>query len=86
MYEKYGNSFEILFQKKYWPHIDGTGGFFITKIRKIAPLPRNEKDIKQSSNAELRIYRGNTAGWNIREDVTLYEHTGKILAVKQSPI
>ncbi|MFZ2255961.1 MAG: hypothetical protein WAW59_01935 [Patescibacteria group bacterium] len=43
MYEKYGNSFEILFQKKFWPHIDGTGGFFITKIRKTQSLEQQEK-------------------------------------------
>jgi 16S rRNA C967 or C1407 C5-methylase (RsmB/RsmF family) len=38
MYEKYGNSFEIIFQKKFWPHIDGTGGFFVAKIRKLGSL------------------------------------------------
>ena len=45
MYEKYGNSFEILFQKKFWPHIDGTGGFFITKIRKTRSLEIEEKGV-----------------------------------------
>ena len=38
MYEKYGNAFEIVFQKKFWPHIDGTGGFFVAKIRKLKSL------------------------------------------------
>ncbi len=38
MYEKYGNAFEIIFQKKFWPHIDGTGGFFVAKIRKLRSL------------------------------------------------
>jgi 16S rRNA C967 or C1407 C5-methylase (RsmB/RsmF family) len=38
MYEKYGNSFEVIFQKKFWPHIDGTGGFFVAKIRKLQSL------------------------------------------------
>lgn len=32
--EKYPDAFEILFQKKWWPHIDGTGGFFVAKILK----------------------------------------------------
>ena len=39
MQDKYGESFEILFQKKFWPHIDKTGGFFVAKIRKIQSLP-----------------------------------------------
>ncbi len=38
MYEKYGNAFEIVFQKKFWPHIDGTGGFFVAKIKKTKSL------------------------------------------------
>lgn len=35
---KYGDAFEIIFQKKFWPHIDGTGGFFVAKIRKLQSL------------------------------------------------
>lgn len=38
MTEKYGDAFEIIFQKKFWPHIDGTGGFFVAKIRKLRSL------------------------------------------------
>ena len=32
--EKYGEKIEIIFQKKFWPHIDQTGGFFMAKIVK----------------------------------------------------
>lgn len=84
MYEKYENSFEILFQKKFWPHIDGTWGFFVAKIRKLSSLPHIEwsKEIISQSNKELKVFRGNTAPWNIQESIRLYEHEGKILAVK----
>jgi len=49
MREKYGNAFEILFQKKFWPHIDKTGGFFVAKIRKNKSLEKNtnQKNIEE---------------------------------------
>jgi 16S rRNA C967 or C1407 C5-methylase (RsmB/RsmF family) len=39
---KYPESFEILFEKKFWPHIDKTGGFFVVKLKKIQSLPEEE--------------------------------------------
>lgn len=38
MYEKYGISFEVIFQKRFWPHIEWTGGFFVAKIKKLQSL------------------------------------------------
>lgn len=68
MYEKYGDAFEILFQKKFWPHIDGTGGFFITKIRKTRSLPtEGDREKRGGTNEKLKVYRGNISPWKIAE-------------------
>lgn len=103
MYEKYGNSFEIIFQKKFWPHIDGTGGFFVAKIRKLKSLEKNNESnhnykiieeswnqsipkSRETHNKELKIFRGNISPWHIQVDIILYEHGGKILAVKNDTL
>ncbi len=86
MYEKYGDVFEILFQKKFWPHIDGTGGFFITKIRKTRSLEKDEKNtLRWWKNDKLKIFRWDTYPWRVSGWVRLYEHDKKILAVKNPP-
>jgi 16S rRNA (cytosine1407-C5)-methyltransferase len=46
--EKYPGSFEITFQKRFWPHIDETWGFFVTKIKKLKSI-----DYKFSDKNEL---------------------------------
>ena len=87
MKTKYGNAIEILFQKKFWPHIDGTGGFFVAKIRKLQSLKiekidesaenrwkKPESKFQITNNKELRVFRGNISPWNIQERITLYEH------------
>jgi 16S rRNA C967 or C1407 C5-methylase (RsmB/RsmF family)/NOL1/NOP2/fmu family ribosome biogenesis protein len=85
MYEKYGHAFEILFQKKFWPHIDGTGGFFITKIRKTRSLPtEGDGEKRGGTNEKLKVYRGNISPWKLKEWYKLYEHDKKILAVKST--
>ncbi len=101
MSAKYSNAFEIIFQKKFWPHIDGTGGFFVAKIRKTASLnsektlentaEMTEKEWKKSEiksqinyNKELKLFRGNISPWKTESDVELYEHAGKILAVRNT--
>lgn len=98
MREKYGNAFEILFQKKFWPHIDKTGGFFVAKIRKNKSLEKNtnqknieEKVWKKSEskfqityNKELKLFRGNISPWKTKDEVSLYEHEWKILAIRNS--
>ena len=86
MYEKYGDVFEILFQKKFWPHIDGTGGFFITKIRKTRSLEKDEKNtLRWWKNDKLKAFRWDTYPWRVSGWVRLYEHDKKILAVKNPP-
>lgn len=98
MEAKYSGTFEILYQKKFWPHIDGTGGFFVAKIRKISSLEsvwKNEEDSEKewkkpeskfqiTHNKELRTFRGNISPWKTQENIELYEHAGKILAVRNT--
>lgn len=104
--KKYGESFEITFEKKFWPHIDGTGGFFVTKLKKVCsivrhsewneesmPLDISEKQYKKrsfdghkSSNTGLKHFHGRLWNWEAKEWITLYEHEGKILAVKNASI
>ena len=99
MQEKYGDALETLFQKKFWPHIDGTGGFFVAKIKKRKTLKQiststketSEKEwkkveTKNQSNKELRVFRGNISPWNLQENISLYEHASKILAVRNDAI
>ena len=101
MQEKYPNAFEIIFQKKFWPHIDGTGGFFVAKIKKITSLKKNSEDTEETSekewkkseikkqsnsNKELRVYRGNISPWSTQNGVSLYEHSNKILAIRNADI
>lgn len=35
---RYPESFEVLFEKRFWPHEEASGGFFVCKIRKNSPL------------------------------------------------
>ncbi len=85
MMTKYPWNFEITYQKKFWPHIDKTGGFFVTRIRKISSIGLQEESKRlENTNKELKISHANLWVWKIQEDITLYEHTWKILAVKNA--
>jgi 16S rRNA (cytosine1407-C5)-methyltransferase len=82
---KYPESFEILFEKKFWPHIDKTGGFFVVKLKKIQSLPEEEWQKRiPSTNTELKKYTKSLHDWIIQDDIQLYEHHGKILAVRNA--
>jgi len=95
MKNKYPGAFEIIFEKKFWPHIDKTGGFFVAKIRKIASIKKEREESEwktpetkkhQNSNNELRPYRGNISPWALQDDIVLYEHEWKVLAIKNNDI
>ncbi len=81
--KKYPGTFEVLFQKRFWPHIDHTGGFFVAKIRKIAHIENDEKSHTVNTNEEIKTYKWHLSGASLQEGIILYEHTGKILAVKK---
>lgn len=46
-------TFEIVFQKRFWPHAEGAGGFFVAKLRKTAPVPDSGKTFRTSPNEAL---------------------------------
>ena len=54
MQEKYPDTFEVIFQKKWWPHIDGTGGFFVAKIKKTGSIEPKSSSIEGKSNEEIQ--------------------------------
>lgn len=85
MYEKYGDIFEVIFEKKFWPHIDGTGGFYVAKIRKTQSIPTEEsRSARWGKNEKLKVFRWDIYPWKILPDVKLYEHDKKILATKNT--
>ncbi len=81
--QKYPNSFEITYQKHFWPHIDHTGWFFVAKLRKIASIYVEEKPRAIHINEEIKTYKWHLHSASIRDGIVLYEHSGKILALKK---
>lgn len=61
--KKYPESFEIVLQKRFWPHIDNTWWFFVCKIKKLKPIDYKfshktelyNEDIKQLTNSSKDI-------------------------------
>jgi 16S rRNA (cytosine1407-C5)-methyltransferase len=84
---KYPWIFEVTYQKKFWPHIDKTGGFFVTRIHKINSIGSQvDSGRLENTNKELKLSRANLWAWKIQDNITLYEHGGKILAVKNAQL
>lgn len=81
--KKYPGTFEITLEKHFWPHIDHTGGFFVAKIRKTSHIETSEKLHTPHVNEEIKTYKWHLSGMKLEEGITLYDHTGKILAVKK---
>ncbi|MDD2487364.1 MAG: hypothetical protein PHS92_03270 [Candidatus Gracilibacteria bacterium] len=88
---KYPGSFEISFEKRFWPHIDNTGGFFVCRIKKLSSIdyrfsPKFElcnEDIKELSNNDRRIIEkfSKEKGLDL-ENHSLLNYKGEILAMK----
>jgi len=58
----------------------------VAKIRKIAPILLKEKlERSVNVNEEIRTYKGHFHAGALDHAITLYEHTGKILALKTHP-
>lgn len=57
--EKFNNNIEIFYEKRFWPHIDNTGGFFIAKIRKIGSIASEseKKNLHKNINENIHFYR-----------------------------
>jgi REP element-mobilizing transposase RayT len=94
--ERYPESFEVLFEKRFWPHEEASGGFFVCKIRKNAPI---QEDIKEKKDRTIKINEAltsltrdherlltkfmETVGLDLSE-YTLYEFKKDILAIKKN--
>lgn len=84
--EKYGNKIEIIFQKKFWPHIDKTGWFFMAKIIKKAPISENIEIQAKNYNDEIKNFRKNLGNFETKDWISLFSHRDKILAVKNTEL
>jgi 16S rRNA (cytosine1407-C5)-methyltransferase len=51
--DAFPGSFEIVFQKRFWPHREGAGGFFVAKLKKIASSEGSGKAFRTSPNRDL---------------------------------
>ena len=88
-------TFEIVFQKKFWPHAEGAGGFFVAKLKKIAPVRDSGKEFRTSPNSEL-VRMSDRDGDRVRETLrsmgtgdfsegthALYRYKNDVLAVRK---
>lgn len=82
--EKYGDAIEVCYQKKFWPHIDHTGGFFMVKIRKKSSIHTKDTFHTKNTNEKILPFHRKITGWNTQDDIKLYTHEQRILAVKNS--
>ena len=49
---RYPESFEVLFEKRFWPHEEASGGFFVCKIRK-------NKELEEMEDKKMRAIKTN---------------------------
>lgn len=92
--EKYPETFEITFSKRFWPHIEWSGWFFVAKIKKIKSLDINFKKREVKANKEIKkIDKAWTEALSrfikkydlILDNVDLYMYKSDILAIKKNP-
>lgn len=84
--KKFGEKITIQCEKKFWPHIDKTGGFFMAKILKNSSIiPEKTLTKNKNSNDEIKKNQKKIP-WETRDGISLFEHRDKILAVKNAEI
>lgn len=92
---RYPESFDILFEKRFWPHEEASGGFFVCKIRKNGEIeevgdkkPRdiklNEELIPLTKDHERLLSKfTETVGLDLSEH-HLFEFKKDILAIRKN--
>lgn len=94
--DRYPESFEILFEKRFWPHEEFSGGFFVCKIRKNTEIPPDEKNTKKhdihkneeiipiSKESERILTKFATQVGLDLEDHLLFQFKKDILAIRKN--
>jgi hypothetical protein len=95
MQSRYPESFEVLFEKRFWPHEEASGGFFVCKIRKnkeleeiedkkIRAIKTNEELIPLTKDHERLLSKfTETVGLDL-SDYHLFEFKRDILAIAKN--
>jgi NOL1/NOP2/fmu family ribosome biogenesis protein len=83
--KKYPETFRITYQKRFWPHIDGTWGFYVAKLLKLKSIETREKTRPEIANNEITELQHNDIENQLNPGIKLYNHEGKILALIDSP-
>lgn len=81
MKKKYPNTFQIISQKRFWPHIDGTGGFFVARIMKIGSIETRETTRPENSNTKIQKVSHTVLEGRLKPNISVYSHEEKLLAV-----
>lgn len=91
---KYPDSFNITYSKRFWPHIEKSGWFFIAKIEKLKSIETNFKKREAKNNKEIKkidkasnealsrfVKKYDLDLW----DCELYVYKSDILAIRRNP-
>jgi len=93
--KKYGDAFEVLSQKRFWPHEELWGGFFVAKIVKKHSLPdkadkKKKEDFREnfsrlnSKEFSLAEQAAHALGWESQEKYTLVKgYDGHVFALNK---
>lgn len=92
--KKYPDSFKITYSKRFWPHIEKSGWFFVAKIEKLQSIEtnfkkreaKNNKEIKKIDKASLEALSRFQKKYDLDLwDSELYVYKSDILAIKRNP-
>jgi hypothetical protein len=83
--KKYPHTFQVLYQKRFWPHTDGTGGFFVAKLMKIASIETKENTRPECPNSKIEIMGKSDIDTLLHREILLYSHENKVLALRKNP-
>ncbi len=92
--KKYPESFKITYSKRFWPHIEKSGWFFVAKIEKLQSIETNFKKREAKNNKEIRkIDKASLEALSRFQkkydldlwDSELYVYKSDILAIKRNP-
>ncbi|EKE27602.1 MAG: RNA methylase, NOL1/NOP2/sun family [uncultured bacterium (gcode 4)] len=91
--EKHPWSFEIIFEKRFWPHIDETWGFFVCRIRKLKSIDYRFSDkeelpnkwIERLSKSEQRMLHDFlSSSWADLSGHDIFKYSNEVIALKKT--